>query len=301
MSTGVKKPLLNVHSTSDEYDLSNKSLRLSRSPHPYARRRSDASFAEQPDADCCSPNLNHPSTSSDLSSTNDGVGSKALFGRDIRKRRKVSSSLSGSGTEADDESGPFLKGLPAPPARLRKGLKDDSTFGTSSPLLTPSYLDDAKRRENLEAQFKRRASLQSHASTDEEKVLKMKEKFRKRRRAELIRRTTETGLLLCIGCIACGKILVLSIKNGMLVTRSFRRIVKHRANDAIYRHLCCCLNCLWNIPAVPMPPLLLPSLARFKCEEFSTFHTNTCGFRPSYPSISRHATSVRSSILVAAT
>lgn len=132
---------------------------------------------------------------------------------DNRKRRKNSTSPSGSGTEADDESGPFLRGLPAPPARLRKGLKNETTLGTPSPLLTPSYLDDEKRRQTLEAQFKRRASPQSHPSTDEETV-RIREKFKKRRRAELLRRITETLLFLGVGCSACRKVLQLPVQRG---------------------------------------------------------------------------------------
>ncbi|KAL8659725.1 MAG: hypothetical protein Q9226_000281 [Calogaya cf. arnoldii] len=131
----------------------------------------------------------------------------ATQARALRKRRKDSTTPSDSGSEADDESGPLLKTLPAPPLRLRKGLKNESVIGTPSPLLTPSYLDDEKRRESLEASFKRRASLQSHASTDEE-TLTIREKFRKRRRAELIRRLTETILLFSIGSIACWKTLL---------------------------------------------------------------------------------------------
>ncbi|KAL9107535.1 MAG: hypothetical protein Q9187_008411, partial [Circinaria calcarea] len=45
------------------------------------------------------------------------------FDADSRKRRKLSTSPSESGTEADDEAG-LLKGLPAPPSRPRKGLRD---------------------------------------------------------------------------------------------------------------------------------------------------------------------------------
>ncbi|KAI4157157.1 MAG: hypothetical protein L6R39_000754 [Caloplaca ligustica] len=152
----------------------------------------------------------------DDSQASASIASSSFFDADSRKRRKESISPSESGTEADDESGPFLKGLPAPPTRLRKGLKQEASLGTPSPLLTPSYLDDEKRRQGLEAQFRRRTSLQSYASTDEE-TLKIREKFQKRRRAELLRRTTETLLFMGIGCLACWNVLLLPVKRELAV------------------------------------------------------------------------------------
>ena len=50
--------------------------------------------------------------------------------------------------------------------------------------------------------MKRRASLQSQSCTDEE-TKKLREKFTRRRRAELIRRTSETMLIGMVGFIAC--------------------------------------------------------------------------------------------------
>ena len=181
-----------------------------RSPSPHQRRSEASSPTPKPDSQC-DPD---PSPASNSIRQAD-IPSTEFVDSDSRKRRKKSTTPSDSGSEADDESGPLLKTLPAPPLRLRKGLKDESALGTPSPLLTPSYLDDEKRRVSFEASFKRRASLQSHTSTDEE-ALAIQDKFRKRRRAELLRRLTETVLLLSIGFVACWKTLLLPLRQGML-------------------------------------------------------------------------------------
>ncbi|KAL8738378.1 MAG: hypothetical protein Q9181_000800 [Wetmoreana brouardii] len=269
MSTGSKSPLLSAHRASDdEHGVPPDPHALSRSPHPYARRRPDVTLTTQVFVDSGLAIPSYSGTLSDDSRSNGG-GSTAFFDADDRKRRKFSTSSSQSGTEADDESEPFLRGLPAPPARLRKGLKHDQTLGTPSPLLTPSYLDDAKRTELLEGQFKLRASLQSHASTDEEQALKIREKFRKRRRAELIRRTTETLLLFTVGYIACRKTLLLpcwkeiavaaSIVGGTYMLYPFRLFYYHRFQSSEARNS----QHFMRIPAAFDPatllyPVLLP-------------------------------------------
>ncbi|KAL8695438.1 MAG: hypothetical protein Q9218_000016 [Villophora microphyllina] len=220
MPTEATRPLLNAHHASEsEHNLPLKSPHLSRLPQPYARHRPDASITTQRIVDGSSLISSYIGTSNDLPGPNGGAGSKAFSDTDNRKRRKNATPQSDSGTEADDESGPILKGLPAPPARLRKGLKDDSRLGISSPLLTPSYLDDIARKEALEAQFRRRGSSQSQASTDEERV-QIRAKFVKRRRAELIRRTTETVLLFSVGYIACQQDLLLPIRQDVTIFAS---------------------------------------------------------------------------------
>ena len=168
--------------------------RLSRSPHPY--HLPGASFS-QDDGIIGS----YPSPSSALtpvSSEPPLSHNDAYFDADHRKRRKVNETPSDSGTEADDEKGAFLLGLPAPPLRPRKGLKDRG--GVTSPLLTPSYLDDDRHKAALEAGNRRRTSLQGHR-IDEETV-KLREKFTRQRRAELKRRVTETILLLTVCYVA---------------------------------------------------------------------------------------------------
>ncbi|KAL8784700.1 MAG: hypothetical protein Q9213_003796 [Squamulea squamosa] len=214
MSTDIERSLPRINDAAVDASEYNEVPPLrSRSPHLYAHRHPEV-FSPMPESDG-RRSLN-TSAVHQLPCPN-GIASKDFFDSDNRKRRKDSASPSDSGSEADDERGPLLKSLPAPPARLRKGLKNESAVGTPSPLLTPSYLDDEKRREAFEASFKRRASLQSHTSTDEE-TLTIRDKFRRRRRAELFRRITETILLFCVGCIACRRTLSLAIRKEIITT-----------------------------------------------------------------------------------
>lgn len=123
------------------------------------------------------------------------------FDADNRKRRKLSTSPSESGTEADDEAG-LLKGLPAAPSRPRKGLKDTdklATGSTSSPLLTPSRIDEERRKYISKVSRKRRGPT---GSGTEEELRKIHDKFTKRRRAEFIRRLAETSCLLIVGYVS---------------------------------------------------------------------------------------------------
>ena len=177
--------------------------RFTRSPHPYRKqwptlRQDDYTLPPlSPGTTPWIPAPQHPNI--------EPTGS-TYFDADHRKRRKDSSSSCNSGTEADDErgGGSVLLGLPAPPTptRLRKGLKGAYISGTASPLLTPSYLDEEPRRLVSSDRPKRRASLQSQTCLDEE-TTRLRATFTRRRRAELIRRFTETCLLGLVGSIVC--------------------------------------------------------------------------------------------------
>lgn len=94
-----------------------------------------------------------------------------------------------SGTEADDEH--FLKGLPAPRARLHKGLRGRSEppSGTSTPLLSPAVLEEEGRQKHASAE----------RAAPERGLTKRAVLARGRRRKELIRRTTEVLLIACQG------------------------------------------------------------------------------------------------------
>lgn len=187
----------------------NQQHRLSRSPHPYHRHR----FNVLQD-NGTSPNLSRRlllASTSPSPRPNTGEESEAYFDADHRKRRKQSSSPSDSGTEADDERGATLLGLPAPPTRLRKGLIGAYRSGTASPLLTPSYLDEEARSLVSKPSSQRRASLQSQSCTDED-TKKTREKFTRRRRAELIRRVSETILIGLVGLTACKEQIVSLIR-----------------------------------------------------------------------------------------
>ncbi|KAL9605151.1 MAG: hypothetical protein Q9219_000085 [cf. Caloplaca sp. 3 TL-2023] len=211
MPLQIEKPLLDVNEASDgEHGSSKKLRKSSRSPHPYSLLRPEPPFTTR-EIPARSTSLSIPSGPPNYwPPSSDGVGFKPYHDPDSRKSRHGSDIPSDSGTEADDECEPFLKGLPAPPPKLRKGVKGGTISGTASPLLTPSYLDDEKRKEVLEAQFK-------HRTASDETTTKTREKFTRRRRAELIRRTTETTLFLSIGCIASHELLRSAIPRGLVV------------------------------------------------------------------------------------
>ncbi len=208
-------PLLEIDAK--EHTAPDHTQRFSRSPHPYHRNRDTVLQDDGTNV----PAAGRSGFTRILSTSQVERGAGATyFDADHRKRRKNRSSPSESGTEADDEKGGSLLRLPAPPARLRKGLKGLNSSGTASPLLTPSYLDEEPRRLGLESRKRRRQPLQSPTYTDEETV-RLKEKFVRRRRAELIRRVSETILLGSVGFISCNKEigwLLRSWTNGLLTS-----------------------------------------------------------------------------------
>lgn len=176
-----------------------KGLRLSRSPHPYHQRYSGGQKNED--------RFSEPGYIKVTQSPSENRRDEASYFDTKHRRGRSRSSTSDNGTEADDESGSggMLRGLPAPPLRLRKGFKDSRGLGTSSPLLTPSYLDEPGHRFPYNQTQKRIGDEQRLLSDDEESV-RIRGRFMRRRRAELLRRMTETLLLGSVGCIACTKI-----------------------------------------------------------------------------------------------
>ncbi|KAL2025074.1 hypothetical protein VTK56DRAFT_76 [Thermocarpiscus australiensis] len=153
----------------DSAEDSHDNLRaLSRSPHPYHRRNSE--LLDPSDRFGC-----RASTARGTVVENSSAGLTVPFPSFARD----STPASESGTEADDEH--FLKGLPAPKARLHKGLrgKNEPLSGTSTPLLSPAVLEGASERNKRAAP---------------ERI---------RRRKELIRRAAELILLVCqVGMVA---------------------------------------------------------------------------------------------------
>ena len=177
-------------------------MRLSRSPQPYRRRQLEL-------RDSMQKNLYSYSTEARLIST--AVGhldsgtarhGTTWFPPTIGGTQTRSPNSSDSGTEADDESNHVLRGLPAPPLRLRKGLKEDTNQGSFSPLLTPTYLDDQHRKLSLDCQTRQREGQVVSDSVEQENE-KLRRKYAMRRRAELLRRLLETLLLGSVGCIVC--------------------------------------------------------------------------------------------------
>ncbi len=110
-------------------------------------------------------------------------------------------SSSESGTEADDERGRYLKGLPAPLLRPHKGLRDtpfeDST-AQPSPLASPPPIESNDRQ--LVPQV--RAKHDTWAINKETAEQTVREKYTRRKRSEVIRRTTETVLFFVVGLVA---------------------------------------------------------------------------------------------------
>lgn len=152
---------------------------LSRSPHPYHRLNSELlepsdriAYRRSNSADGNEDDPNAPS-----------LHSFPSFARD-------SPLPSESGTEADDEH--FLKGLPAPKARLHKGIRgrNEALSGSSTPLLSPDMLEEEGRKADLNA---------GHGGYERDRKSAGE---RSRRRKELVRRATEVLLLVCQGGLA---------------------------------------------------------------------------------------------------
>jgi len=164
--------------------------RLSRSPHPYFRQKFELAH----------PSEGFPSTAPPARSESLPTRREDEDEQDAsrpRSRNYRESTNSDSGTEADDEH--FLKGLPAPKLRPHKGLKglEGSLSSSPSPLLSPAILDEdpAKVRNYL-----RKASI---TILDEERVRKVAEKLRQKRRVEVLRRATEGAILVLVGSMLC--------------------------------------------------------------------------------------------------
>lgn len=98
-----------------------------------------------------------------------------------------------------------MKALPAPPLRPRKGLRDRKGLREEglSPLLTPTQIEEEARKYSDEYfQDKKHASQLGEASPTDEEAKAARQKYVKRRRNEMVRRTTETALLAGIGFLA---------------------------------------------------------------------------------------------------
>jgi dolichol kinase len=139
-------------------DTSAQRAPLERSPHPYSRR---SNTLQQH-----GPNKLTPPASQNATSTE-------------------------SGTEADDEKGTILRGLPAPPIRTHKGLRGSTPRGLS-PAVSPLPTPPATR--NVSFAELARAGDAKDALAEQRK----QEAYRQRKKAEVVRRVTETILLAVI-------------------------------------------------------------------------------------------------------
>lgn len=175
MSSSLKPPRPEPLTVSPNDDLEDKeNLRaLSRSPHPYLRHK----WELLEPSDSFIPRASSIPTHTPGDARDQLIPSPAFT--------KDSTPNTDSGTEADDEI--FVKRLPAPRARLHKGLRGrpEPPSGVATPLLTPSLpegdIDISRGKE-------RRA--------EDEKWHRAE---RARRRKELIRRATEVLILSGLG------------------------------------------------------------------------------------------------------
>ena len=161
---------------STPHHVAGQERKFSRSPHPYHRRGTSLLSVRNGDDE-------HPQPSD--------KGNELLSG--------ISSSE--SGTEADDERGRFLKGLPAPVLRSHKGLRDtpfeDST-AQPSPSATPPAAENNDRKLVSQVKGKHYTWVVDEGTTEQI----IREKYTKRRRSEVVRRTTETVLFSVVGLVA---------------------------------------------------------------------------------------------------
>lgn len=185
---------------------SNRLRNPSRSPHPYHRR---------------GPNLSDSSDSAQDRGQDGGIkgastctaGDLDTYGEDQTASERVPrhpqapspKNSSDSGTDADDESGGFLKILPAPSTRVRKGLRGIGPDESVSPLPTPSTLDVDLRKllvqDSRNAVGKPRPQDETVGETK-----RARDKNTRKKIAEILRRISETGLLGCVGyTVYCGE------------------------------------------------------------------------------------------------
>ncbi|EOD50548.1 putative phosphatidate cytidylyltransferase protein [Neofusicoccum parvum UCRNP2] len=198
---------------------------LNRSPHPYHRRSvqlhhshhhsETQSQQQQHPSPSASPTWSSSAASSDNDDSARGGAAAARKGPAPTSypSQTASRSMSESGTEADDEGYSFVKALPAPPIRPHKGLRDlrggDAALALSdSGLLTPNQLDEEGRRLSAAPGYfkgrgkgaRRQEDGAGEVEVDEE-VRKERERYAKRRRAEMLRRGCEVALLAAIGLV----------------------------------------------------------------------------------------------------
>ncbi|KAH0541641.1 hypothetical protein FGG08_003872 [Glutinoglossum americanum] len=182
---------------------------LSRSPHPYRRRKIEPSrWQERPDfsGDHSDFAVLTPSPYP----SDRGSGDEAKRNHTGRRHQRDFRSLSDSGTEADDESYTFLRGLPAPPVKLRKGLRDTRGEGIERSL-TPPHLRGDETRDLTDYKEWPGADRYDPASKEANKAV---ERAQRIQRTEFIRRGVEFGLIACVGgLLLCREDVMRILKN----------------------------------------------------------------------------------------
>jgi hypothetical protein len=188
MAEQLKPPLPPSHASTLRED---SVRRLSRSPHPYHRQKSELANASERFSAIPPPNRPFRSAAS---TDHEAPDSQAMVSEGGRE-----STNSDSGSEADDEH--FLKGLPAPRLRPPKGLRgaDGSLSNTPSPLLSPAILDEAIQ----EGFGSSTRTSTSPEALNEKELQKAVEMLRQKRKVEIVRRVTESGILGFVAVILC--------------------------------------------------------------------------------------------------
>lgn len=195
---------------------------LNRSPHPYHRRQSrpfNPSESQNQQSSSASPEW---SSSHSSDNENNAVQASSGYARTPLAAPATaptpSRSMSESGTEADDEGYSFVKALPAPPLRPHKGLRRvrSNDAASDSGILTPNMLEEEGRRLCADGYYyfqegprrRREGDKAGDVEVDEE-VKRERERYAKRRRAELLRRGCEVALLGVIGVVVLGGAVVM--------------------------------------------------------------------------------------------
>ncbi|KAJ9606228.1 dolichol kinase [Cladophialophora chaetospira] len=173
------KPTGNESGRSSSQEIHDQhNLTLSRTPRPYHLRGDSLSATE--------PWSGHG-------------GLNAASREFVPTPRPSRSESSDSGTEADDEKGPFLRGLPAPALRFHKGLRGSTpsnlTPATSPPSTPPAFV------EGEEPRFFEPPAKNGKKPQDLREQVRDYKSYRDRKRREVVRRCTETLLLGSIGLL----------------------------------------------------------------------------------------------------
>lgn len=158
-----------------DLDEHNGLRKLSRSPHPYHHQNFELPYPAD--------RLVYPVPSTASFESEDHHEQSSPF----PAFPKDSSPTTDSGTDADDEH--FLKGLPAPKARLHKGLRghNEPLSGTSTPLPSPENLDEGGRK------GVRKSKIAKHLPE------KLRDPDNYRRAKVIVRRSLECSIIASLG------------------------------------------------------------------------------------------------------
>ncbi|KAI9714495.1 MAG: hypothetical protein M1820_000456 [Bogoriella megaspora] len=212
-SNSQRPPRRALSSDSSTIPDPDKLRQLNRSPHPYLYHNHElrARLGKEAAEDTTNVSSGVESSEQQVNPDNgvgDGSQRSTYIDHDGRTRRRGmvrSAAGSESGTEADDESAVFIKALPAPRTRPRKGLRGASQDDVGErleeldALMTPAFI--AKEVEGKEQGYFSTDRERAKSSERKEEVKRAWEEFQRKRRRELFRRVSETGLLVGIGIV----------------------------------------------------------------------------------------------------